>query len=987
MSTSKKFRFVSPGVYIDEIDRSQIPRLPAPVGPVIIGRTTRGPGMVPVTVGSWEEYVSVFGLPERGAGGADIWRDGNSTSPHYAAYAAQAYLKNSSPVTIVRLLGTDSPEAETGDKSLAGWVTENAASNTTNATNGGAFGLFIIPSSSNGDYSSNVTGALAAVWYLDKGAIRLVGDDMEGADVGTDGASNFVASVGSNYEFRAIIENDTGTENLVETTFNFNPNSSKYIRKVFNTNPTLTNNDVTPSESLRTYWLGESFESHLRNVVNENSGNIAGDVFGAIVALETTDINLGDFQGVAAQPAKTGWVFSQDLSGITGSFDPTTMTKLFRFVINKGDGSGEYEQGNVKVSIQDIKQSTSVYDRYGTFTVAIRDVEDRDNAPRFLEVFPNCNLNPASVNFIGNKIGDQYISWDETEKRHRKYGNFTNKSNYVRVEVNPVIEQGGVEPEALPFGFYGPPRFKSIPLTSGSAVGADYLLQGGHTDAIPDSPAAIANVSDVGVAGITDFTASLVFPAIPLRVSASDAGTLDPTDAYFGIIAQKVGSSKFNDDYRDLVRAKPSAVDSYEASVTPAKLENSFVFTLDDIRAVLISGSDPAVPGAVSSVKSFYEAGSRAAGTSITAIGDYSASLDSGSNPSDALDGYKRLLDRDNNRFTMPFFGGSDGLDITERDPFRNTFMADATDENNYAFYSLKRAIDSVRDPEVLEMNLATIPGITNQGITNHLIDTVENRSDALAIIDLEGGYVPSHESAQDESVRLGSVASTVTALRDRALNTSYACAYYPWVRINDPTTGFPIWMPPSVAALGTMASSQEKSEVWFAPAGFNRGGLTEGAAGLSVIDVRENLSSKQRDKLYEVNINPIASFPAEGIVIFGQKTLQVTQSALDRINVRRLMIFLRKEISRISARLLFDQNVQSTWNRFLGEVEPFLGSVQSRFGLTEYKVILDETTTTPDLIDRNILYAKIFLKPARAIEFIALDFIITRTGASFEDL
>jgi len=120
--------------------------------------------------------------------------------------------------------------------------------------------------------------------------------------------------------------------------------------------------------------------------------------------------------------------------------------------------------------------------------------------------------------------------------------------------------------------------------------------------------------------------------------------------------------------------------------------------------------------------------------------------------------------------------------------------------------------------------------------------------------------------------------------------------------------------------------------------------------------------------------------------VIFGQKTLQVTPSALDRINVRRLMIFVKKEISRIASRLLFDQNVQSTWNKFRGEVEPFLDSVRARLGLTDYRVILDESTTTPDLVDRNVMYAKIFLKPARAIEFIAIDFTITNSGASFDD-
>ena len=161
---------------------------------------------------------------------------------------------------------------------------------------------------------------------------------------------------------------------------------------------------------------------------------------------------------------------------------------------------------------------------------------------------------------------------------------------------------------------------------------------------------------------------------------------------------------------------------------------------------------------------------------------------------------------------------------------------------------------------------------------------------------------------------------------------------------------------------------------------------MTGGAAGVPVVAVTEKLTSEDRDKLYEANINPIASFPSEGIVVFGQKTLQVTPSALDRINVRRLMIYIKREISRIASGILFDQNVPATWARFTNQVEPLLASVKSRLGLTEFRVVLDETTTTPDLIDRNILYAKIFLKPARSIEFIAIDFNITRTGAAFVD-
>ena len=257
-----------------------------------------------------------------------------------------------------------------------------------------------------------------------------------------------------------------------------------------------------------------------------------------------------------------------------------------------------------------------------------------------------------------------------------------------------------------------------------------------------------------------------------------------------------------------------------------------------------------------------------------------------------------------------------------------------------------------------------------------------------MAIIDLPGGYLPPHErsTSESETTNLGSVEGTVTNLKAMNLNSSYGCAFYPFVKIRDNVANSMLYVPPSVVALGTMSSAQRKSAVWFAPAGFTRGGLSEGSAGLPVVGVRQRLTSDERDRLYEANINPIASFPAEGIVIFGQKTLQVTQSSLDRINVRRLLIHVKKEVSRIASRILFDQNVQQTWDRFTGQVVPFLEGVQAGLGLQAFKVVLDDTTTTPDLIDRNILYAKIFLKPARAIEFIALDFIVTRSGASFDD-
>ena len=266
------------------------------------------------------------------------------------------------------------------------------------------------------------------------------------------------------------------------------------------------------------------------------------------------------------------------------------------------------------------------------------------------------------------------------------------------------------------------------------------------------------------------------------------------------------------------------------------------------------------------------------------------------------------VLDQGYDRFTVPLYGGFDGVDITEMDPFTEAAMPTSpSDTTSYSFFSIRRAVDSVADPEVIEMNLAAIPAQTQEGLTTHLVRTCEDRADALAVIDLPSAFQPREDAESIDRLNTSSTIRTlINGLRSRNLNSSYGCAFYPWVRARDTINGSFLWLPPSVAAIGTFSSSQRRTQVWFAPAGFNRGGLTEGSAGIPVVDVAHQLRRKDRDDLYSANINPIAKFPAEGIVIFGQKTLQVTPSALDRINVRRLMIFVKKRISQIAAGLLF---------------------------------------------------------------------------------
>ena len=322
-------------------------------------------------------------------------------------------------------------------------------------------------------------------------------------------------------------------------------------------------------------------------------------------------------------------------------------------------------------------------------------------------------------------------------------------------------------------------------------------------------------------------------------------------------------------------------------------------------------------------------------------------------------------------------------MNVLNVNPFAGRLIG-TSGETSYTRYTLDKALDISAEPENVEFDLLAMPGQTNTAITNKIIATCENRGDALAIIDLDAIYENPWEN--NGTARTPTVTEAITEAQSRILNSSYAATYYPSIRMVDTVGGNNdvVIMPPSVAAVGAIAKSQAVSEPWFAPAGFNRGGINElgGTQGPRVIGTTEHLSKADRDALYEENINPIARFPASGdIVIFGQKTLQQLPSALDRINVRRLLLYIKRRVGKVSETILFDQNVQATWNRFKAQAEPILSDVQARLGIVEYKLVLDETTTTADLVDRNILYAKVLIKPARAIEFIVVDFVVTRSG------
>ena len=426
------------------------------------------------------------------------------------------------------------------------------------------------------------------------------------------------------------------------------------------------NSAITNTAQAKTYFLGETFE---RSVSDTLANNAAGTVYGTILSLQSgsvdQNVQLNNMKG-----ARTGWFISQDL-GDSASYQADLQTKLFRLVAHD---SGEWEQKNLKVSIEDIR-APSQTNEYGTFTIVVRRAQDNDNAPQVVERFTGCTLNPNSPDYIAAKVGDKFLEWDDTERRFREFGNFDARSRYVRVEVNSDVDAGAVNPELLPFGVLGPVQWKGFGVLSGAAaaqtfgadvadVFADAFVAGGSD--IVDSPidGVFIDVGDVA------FSGSFVFPSIPLRSTSRTGNLGNAKDAYFGADSTRTDSTRFEQSYADIVRAL--ANQSEDASQPSS--EYSFAFSLDDLQLL-------------GTVDAQHVSGSRTAGNSFTA----------------ATGTYEAVLDAGHDRFTAPLVGGFDGLDIQEKDPFNNRVLSGADQTTSYEFNALKRAIDAVSDPEVVD--------------------------------------------------------------------------------------------------------------------------------------------------------------------------------------------------------------------------------------------------------------------------------------------
>jgi len=556
-----------------------------------------------------------------------------------------------------------------------------------------------------------------------------------------------------------------------------------------------------------------------------------------------------------AQVASTPWVKSQVVSG--ERYD------LFRFHTT---GHGNTYNTKFKVSISNVKAAGEDGSTdYSTFTVTVRGFSDTDKRKSPLESYNNVNLDPSSPRYIARVIGDRYFTIDDNGKL-TEYGDYSNKSAYVRVEVSTA---GSYPISAAPFGH------------------AAYT-----------NPIATNNVTE----------ASYV-PAVVYQTGSANNTSSSPV--YFaGFDFETGGVEKDNKQY-----CKPIP----DGAVAGANT----IFAFDSQLTYQMTGSA-------------------------------------------AVDMVKR-------QFVMAFQGGFDGVNPTKA--IAKAGDADWGAANNQGFdcarstssgsVGYSKAINALSNPDEYDINLVSTPGINRElhpAITQKVIDMCEDRQDTFYIADF---------TDYDSSI-------TVATEQANSVDSNYVACYYPWMKTIDSNTNKLTTVPPSTLLPAVFASSDRLSAEWFAPAGLNRGGIT------GAVSVLNRLTHSERDTLYENKVNPIATFPGQGIVAFGQKTLQDKASALDRINVRRLLITVKKFIASTSRYLVFEQNTTETRNRFINTVTPYLEGIQQRQGLYAFNVVMDDSNNTPDVIDRNILAGAIFLQPAKTAEFIVIDFNILPTGASF---
>ena len=1014
----------SAGVSTREIDLSgptQISPRGVPAG--VIGTAVRGPAFVPVTVATFQDFVANFG---------------NTNGEDFGPLAVNEWMKNASAGTYVRLLGVgDGKQRDATDGAVtnAGFVVgqqlpqangllgrnpynEAHVAGTTSGSLGRAYVLGCFMSQSAGSTLLSDAGILSGtndaypiirgVLFAPSGVVPSLSSSAEtnnaasttlgGSSFGGVTTTNGGASIGDVVTGSALdqfvmilngLKISDSYSNIV--TASFDPKSTSYFGTVFNTDPTkieeaghflYTRYDVDPAIAVIT-GSGIGPTGGLTKNSPDTSATLAFLLSGSAgrgTSAATTATNVGapDFESFTDRftLASSPFVISQQFGG--------SNKNVFR--VHARD-AGAVGNTVFKITIENVQASTNDLEKYGQFDLLVRKFDDWDQEPKVLESFRGLSLNPSSDRYVARIVGDSNSFYDFDKKAGSQKlvveGKYPNNSQYVRIEESDDLRLGRLDATAIPVGFRGLPHL----VTSGTATDGSAttnILTGTYSTTINSDivarvvqlPVPMRETVALGLVPKKKADSSLTWG---VQFEKKDKANEPNKNTSLNLTLPNL--TKYFPDYhitnQNPIVSNNAGTPDIGGCVLDVDRFNNNLFTLE--RVEVITGSNDK-PDPQQWAAAIYRRNGVQAGT----MTDRDGTTGVGSRLLDPAKDFSHLPSVKYLKYTFPLQGGFDGLNIFNEAKYKMTNVAvrremDDPNENAAAsatVASVRKAIDVMEEKSDVDIKLLSLPGYRHEAITDYAIDSVERRFDALLIMDVEekdgaDAYVTS------SATQVVSVTNTVSRFAARALDSSFAAAYFPDVVITDPSTKTNVVCPPSVAVLGAFALNDAVAHPWFAPAGFTRGALK------SVIESQVKLNRNNLDELYSADVNPLTSFPhTPGVVVFGQKTLLAAQSALDRVNVRRLLIDVRRKVRSIANGLLFEPNREETLSRFSAAVTPVLARIQQQQGLDRFKVVIDTSTTTQVDVENNTIRGKIFLQPTRSVEFISLDFVVTNAGA-----
>jgi len=989
-----------PGVTITVIDNSAAPtRTSTSVPAGVIGTAAKGPAFVPLNFSTYPGFTGIFG------------ESGNRFGPIAVNMWLNGALNNGA--TFIRVLGAGDGQKRSGSGAVnrAGFVVgENQVGasgivgNNPYATSGGAsgrtyfLGCFMSESAGSTYFSSAGVQTSTTAIPIIRGVIMTPSGVALSLSGNYNSSNTPTATAAAGYGVSGSISTADGAFVMF---LNGHISSESWPN-------VITSSMATNSGS-----------AYFSNILNKDPSKLqeAGHYLYASYDVPGILANITG-SGIITNPGTLGDAGKQDVVFITSSSigrDTSNATtpnfEQFRerythpvspFVTSQNYGGNKYNLfrlhsvsdgltantdlspdllRNLKVTISNISPATSA-NPFPTFTLSLNYIElppppsgpeSPKGPPELPGPFTGLTLDPNSTNYIASVIGDQniYFDFDRSNGSQKIVvaGDYPVNNNFVRIELSEDFLAGNVPQDAIPAGFRG----YGYVFTSGSQLST------------------YASTDPLLVAGKTGILGSAIIPPVPVRqdiVAGGSTTTIGP-GLTWGTQFQKVSSitdSNADTTINDSIGSYLKFFPSYDTGGKHFFVDNSIdanvfcnnEFSIENIQVT--TGALGEVPGKAESINwveaTYIRQGNIVPNptnkTRALAVTDLLTTAPSSN--------------RDNVAFTFFMQGGFDGTNIFDSQKASLTNIAakreidDATNQggvNGPTVSAYKKAIDVMGSTSDVTIQLLAMPGIRVPAITNYAISAIENRFDALYLMDIEqknalNAYITS-------SAEVVSVSNTVSDFSSRGLNTSFAAAYFPDLSVNSPDGGSgTVMVPPSVAVLSAYAKNDTYAP-WYAPAGTTRGVVP--ASDLAVPLTENNASL---GTIYDADINPIVKLSTgTQTVVWGQKTLLKTTSSLDRVNVRRLLIDIRRRVRSVANSLLFEPNTQATLARFNALVNPIMQDAQTRFGITRYKVIIDTSTTTQADVDNNTIKGKIFLQPVRTAEFISIDFVVNASSAT----